>query len=668
MIGYAKEAVVTEVEQDQRDTVESKSGVEQVQTRQAQQKEPTVKRMDSGMRVTRVGKDGGVNANFDHLLSQTKRTSSEQKSKTIQKVGKEINQTALKEGKSNRACKVVQNLSPREKAKLEARGMILDAGRQGVNQDDMKDQASKENDLRREKVARMFFTKGSSATDMAHHHKPASAIRNHPDHAKMLAKDRQTGSNCKGTRQREAASFTEGLNEEKVPNKEMSMSKALVPVGSDKHTAISAVSSATIKVNTSSDSVSDVHPPQDAPRSLTIDTDAPVTSPPCRAANSSSPVDVYGENLQSPAQLSVAMNRDLAGVSLHDLDVITTIGAGSFGVVKLVAHQKHRGHTMALKVLSKDFISKMRQKKQVMREAAVYKTIDHPNIAHLYATFQDADHLYMLMEFCGGGELFTMLYEESSPLTHGDGGMPDHAVRFYMANVILALAYLHNQDTVYRDLKMENLVLNAKGYPKLVDLGFAKILPNDARTYTKCGSPDYMAPELHLGKAHGKPVDVWAFGVILFEMLTGTTPFFDKNPQQIVRKVVRVDVDWPKGFRKNKPVAANLIDKLLVRDPEKRCGVKQALKVVRKNQARGSGDKRLISCSGGINPMEGLKAHAFFDGVAWAVLQQQTQKPPFVPELDDSRDCCMFPEFSDSDDEDDAVPYTDDGTGWSEGF
>ena len=119
----------------------------------------------------------------------------------------------------------------------------------------------------------------------------------------------------------------------------------------------------------------------------------------------------------------------LQNVQMSDLNLITTLGIGSYGVVKLVEH-KDTKTPMALKILSKAFLTQRRQQRQVMRESAVYHTVDYLMVGHLYGTFQDKDYLYMLMEYLPGGELFSLLYEDWSPLTSGDGGMPEDAVRF----------------------------------------------------------------------------------------------------------------------------------------------------------------------------------------------------------------------------------------------
>ena len=258
----------------------------------------------------------------------------------------------------------------------------------------------------------------------------------------------------------------------------------------------------------------------------------------------------------------------------------------------------------------------------------------------------NSDHLYMLLEYLPGGELFSLLYEEWSPLTGGDGGMPEPAARFYASCVVLSLEYLHGQDTAYRDLKMENLVLDKLGYAKLVDLGFCKILPGDTRTFTKCGSPDYMAPESHFGKAHGRPVDLWAFGVMLFELLTGTTPFFDKNRANIVRNAINIRINWPEGFSTKHSAAHDLIKKLIKVDPFERLGTNK-------------------DSSPAWNQ---IKQHPFFAETDWDAMAAQRCATPFVPEMEDAFDAQNFQEFSGSDDEEESQPYADDGSGAFDGF
>lgn len=143
----------------------------------------------------------------------------------------------------------------------------------------------------------------------------------------------------------------------------------------------------------------------------------------------------------------------------------------------------------------------------------------HPFILKLYQTFKDQSKLYMLLEFVQGGELFSVLH------TPQNDGVPDAQAKFYAAGVLLGLAYLHGKDIAYRDLKPENCLIDKHGYPKVVDFGFAKVI--QGKTFTLCGTPEYLAPELVLGRGHNRAVDYWAYGILLYEMEAGYSPFSD---------------------------------------------------------------------------------------------------------------------------------------------
>lgn len=147
-----------------------------------------------------------------------------------------------------------------------------------------------------------------------------------------------------------------------------------------------------------------------------------------------------------------------------------------------------------------------------------------------------ASHLLMLLEFVEGGELFTYLRNE--------GRFPHNTVRFYSAEIVTALEYLHQRNIVYRDLKPENLLLNRGGHLKLTDFGFAKKVTD--RTWTLCGTPEYLAPEVINSKGHNKAVDWWALGILVYEMYCGWPPFFDEQPLKIYEKILNGKIDWPK--------------------------------------------------------------------------------------------------------------------------
>merc|ERR1712224_417273 len=145
--------------------------------------------------------------------------------------------------------------------------------------------------------------------------------------------------------------------------------------------------------------------------------------------------------------------------------------------------------------------------------------IDHPFIVNVLTTFQDEKRLFMLIEFVNGGELFAHLRLE--------GRLPNDHAKFFAGEIILAFAYLHTLNIIYRDLKPENCVIDAEGHLKLCDFGFAKIV--EEKTWTICGTPEYICPEIVQSKGHGKGADWWALGILLFEMLAGYPPFYDDN-------------------------------------------------------------------------------------------------------------------------------------------
>merc|ERR1712194_1001644 len=158
-----------------------------------------------------------------------------------------------------------------------------------------------------------------------------------------------------------------------------------------------------------------------------------------------------------------------------------------------------------------------------------------------------------------GGELFTHLRKA--------GKFNNDHTRFYAAQIVMALQNLHNDSIVYRDLKPENLLLDLTGYMKITDFGFAKVVED--RTWTLCGTPEYLAPEIIQSKGHGRAVDWWALGILIFEMLAGYPPFFDENPFGIYQKILTGRIDFPRHFDVK---AKDLIKRLLTHDRAKRFG------------------------------------------------------------------------------------------------
>lgn len=218
------------------------------------------------------------------------------------------------------------------------------------------------------------------------------------------------------------------------------------------------------------------------------------------------------------------------GVEVHQLERGRTVGLGSFGKVVLVRHAG-TGTPFALKCLNRRLIVANGQQKAVQRERAIAGALSHPFCCRLIRTFKDAHAVYLLLEWCSGGELLRRLPEK---------GMPEAAARFYGGCTALALEHLHCKGIVYRDLKPENLLLDSRGYVKLCDFGFAKRLGASGVTHTVCGTPDFMAPEVIRSEGHGRPADLWSLGVLLYELVTGRPPFSPRGtaPQGVYAAVL----------------------------------------------------------------------------------------------------------------------------------
>ncbi|KAI8677204.1 hypothetical protein LRP88_09768 [Fusarium phalaenopsidis] len=279
--------------------------------------------------------------------------------------------------------------------------------------------------------------------------------------------------------------------------------------------------------------------------------------------------------------------------SLGDFDILRTLGTGSFGRVHLV-QSKHNQRFYAVKVLKKAQVVKMKQVEHTNDERRMLADVKHPFLITLWGTFQDTKNLYMVMDFVEGGELFSLLRKS--------GRFPNPVAKFYAAEVTLALEYLHSKNVIYRDLKPENLLLDRHGHLKITDFGFAKRVPD--KTWTLCGTPDYLAPEVVSNKGYNKSVDWWSLGILIYEMLCGYTPFWDSgSPMKIYENILKGKVKYPAYVNAD---AQNLLERLITADLTKRLG----------NLYGGPAD---------------VKNHPWFAEVTWDRLARKDIDAPYTP-------------------------------------
>ncbi|XP_016312028.1 cGMP-dependent protein kinase 1-like isoform X2 [Sinocyclocheilus anshuiensis] len=325
-----------------------------------------------------------------------------------------------------------------------------------------------------------------------------------------------------------------------------------------------------------------------------------------------------------------AENAFFSNLNLSDFNIIDTLGVGGFGRVELVQLKSDEMKTFAMKILKKRHIVDTRQQEHIRSEKLIMQEAHSDFIVRLYRTFKDSKYLYMLMEVCLGGELWTILRDR--------GNFDDSTTRFYTACVVEAFAYLHSKGIIYRDLKPENLILDHRGYAKLVDFGFAKKIGFGKKTWTFCGTPEYVAPEIILNKGHDISADYWSLGILMYELLTGSPPFSGPDPMKTYNIILRgIDmIEFPKKITKN---AANLIKKLCRDTPSERLG---NLK----------------------NGVKDIQKHKWFEGFNWDGLRKGTLTPPIIPNVTSSTDTSNFDSFP----EDTEDPPPDDNSGWDTDF
>ncbi|KAH8423463.1 cAMP-dependent protein kinase [Aspergillus melleus] len=313
-------------------------------------------------------------------------------------------------------------------------------------------------------------------------------------------------------------------------------------------------------------------------------------------------------------------------LTVDDFALLKTLGTGTFARVWLVRMKdevQRRDKVYALKILRKADVIKLKQVEHVRNERKTLAAVSgHPFVTTLIATFSDDQSLYMLLDYCPGGEIFSYLRRARR--------FNENTSKFYAAEIALTIEFLHDvEGIVYRDLKPENILLDADGHIRLVDFGFAKQVC-DRETYTLCGTPEYLAPEVIHNSGHGLAVDWWALGILIYEFLVGQPPFWDQNPMRIYEQIVEGRLRFPQGMS---PAAQNIISLLCKTNPTERLGY----------------------ISGGSAR---VKAHPFFEDINWDDLFYRRIKGPIIPRVDHPADTGNFEEYPDPDSKATAV-YTD---------
>jgi len=282
-------------------------------------------------------------------------------------------------------------------------------------------------------------------------------------------------------------------------------------------------------------------------------------------------------------------------MGLSEFQMIRTLGVGSFGRVKYAKWKD--GNFYAVKFMKKHDIIKLKQVDHINGERNLMSKIQFPFIVCMLGSFKDERYVYIVMECIGGGELFTHLRRARK--------FTDEQSKFYGALTGAAFEHIHSKNIIHRDLKPENLLMCSDGYSKLTDFGFAKVVEPGSRTYTLCGTPEYMSPELIGRKGHNNAIDFWSLGILIFEMLSGMPPFYDDNPMITYTKIFNGKIDWPKTINST---AKDLVRRLLSDLPHLRLGC----------------------LSGGT---QDIKQHAWFSGFAFDKLVEYQIEAPWKPKL-----------------------------------
>ncbi|KAJ3125778.1 Serine/threonine kinase [Nowakowskiella sp. JEL0407] len=296
-------------------------------------------------------------------------------------------------------------------------------------------------------------------------------------------------------------------------------------------------------------------------------------------------------------------------VTLDDFHFVAVLGRGAFGKVML-AEDKHTNQLYAIKALKKEFIIQNDDVKSTQLEKRIFQYASkahHPFLVNLHSCFHNESRLYFVMEYVCGGDLMCHV-QETRRFTQA-------RAKFYACEVLLALEFFHSNNIIYRDLKLDNILMGPDGHIKVADYGICKEkMPHGSTTRTYCGTPDYMAPEILMNHRYGRAVDWWSFGVLIFVMLIGKYPFSGEDENEILDAILDDSIDYPSNLPRD---TYNLLQGLLNKNPAKRLG-------------------------GGKNDAEDIKRHQYFHNCDWKAFMRKEVEPPWKPTIKHPRDVSNF--------------------------
>ena len=357
--------------------------------------------------------------------------------------------------------------------------------------------------------------------------------------------------------------------------------------------------------------------PQPQPQQQQQQYTAPSQQQPIRPAPQQAQAPAQPSPSKAPATSSQVARKDSGlptgrgpgpRIGLDHFNFLAVLGKGNFGKVML-AEAKTSKKLYAIKVLKKEFIIENDEVESTKSEKRVFLVANkerHPFLLNLHACFQTETRVYFVMEYISGGDL--MLH-----IQRGQFGLK--RAQFYAAEVCLALKYFHENGVIYRDLKLDNILLTLDGHIKIADYGLCKEdMWYGSTTSTFCGTPEFMAPEILLDKKYGRAVDWWAFGVLIYQMLLQQSPFRGEDEDEIYDAILADEPLYPIHMPRD---SVSILQKLLTREPELRLG-------------SGPGDAQEIM------------SHAFFKGVNWDDVYQKRLPTPFKPNIKDAKDTSNF--------------------------